>query len=817
MRRAGTMGGWALQAAVAVLCLAVWTAPAVGSCFDLDTSFKLQNIDRWGDGLVVRDIAAGASGDPVWVLFEQGTLVGLAADREAGFRLLAILRVDPGATCVAVDGQAVAVGGPGAQLDVFAWEDPRLPAHAGRLVLPGPIADLDGGYGIVAACGEAGLVRVILAGGVPEVAGSTAEAAPALAVAVVPVTGKVYAGTGGRELVRFRADTAGGFLRDARLSVPGVPRSIAWALKPDAWGSLRTELALPLDDGRLRLLRDLNRSIDDLGFAPVPAACRGAAVLQDAVVALGDDGTLAILSPPLDSTLAMAVMDRLDAEPGRCLAVHDDALLLGTFRRGLLLAVLPEGASSPAPEGSFAAGGNAAAVAGDVLALAGDRLTIVDLAGEVPAIRGTADLPEPSEGIALGDGLACVADYNSGLVVYAVPDAGDPVAVGQLLFGSPAWKVVLVGTTALVGAGTSLEAVDLSDPAAPQLVATRSMAAVAQDMVLVGNTLWVAHFGLERYDVSDPAAPVNLGTTTVGGRPYRLAAGGGVLVAMVNVGLTVIDVANPASPVALSYYRMPTDMYARAVGMSGRAVWAAAGNGSLLHLRLDDGVLHGPVVVTDVGPMILRLVPRADQLLAVRWADTFMLAVDCAALRPPGLPLQLVQTPAAAFLLWPTDAAGGAEVCVFRDGGADPAAETPLACSGAGFYADVTTDLHCYRVAYRDAWGVWSPPSNEVCRKSTPSAVPTEPATGLTAAPNPFNPGTELRFTLSAPGRVTLAVHDLTGRRIAVLVDGRLNEGGHAVAWQGRDTAGRTVASGVYVARLVTAEGTTTRRLTLLR
>ena len=88
---------------------------------------------------------------------------------------------------------------------------------------------------------------------------------------------------------------------------------------------------------------------------------------------------------------------------------------------------------------------------------------------------------------------------------------------------------------------------------------------------------------------------------------------------------------------------------------------------------------------------------------------------------------------------------------------------------------------------------------------------------GFCITPNPFNPRTELRFALAQPGRVVLAVHDLTGRRVAVLADRELAAGPHTFPWQGRDTAGRTVASGVYVARLVTAEGTTTTRLTLLR
>lgn len=815
MRRATTTGCGA-----ALLCLLGIAAPAAAACLDLDYSFALQEIDRWGDGLVVRDVAAGRPGEPVWVLFDQGLLVGLAADEAAGFELLALLRVDPAATCVATDRKAVAVGGPGAQLDVHPWDDPRQPGPAVRLVLPGPIADLAGGFGIVAACGDAGLVRVIVTDGVPAVGAIAAEAAPAVAVALVPDTWVVYAGTADRRLVRLHVDADGGLSRDYGIFLPGEPRRIAWTMRNDIWGHPRTDLAVALADGRLRMLRDELRLIDDLGFAPVPSACRDASQLPDAVVALGEDGSLAVLSPPQENALTMAVMGRLDSEPVRCLATTDGALLAGAAGRGLLLAALPAGAVSPAPEGPFGFGGSAAAAAGDLLALVGDRLTIVDLAGGAPVVRGAADLPEQATGVALGDGVACVSDYNSGLLVFAVPGAGDPVAVGQLLFGSPAWDVAMVGTTALVAAGNRLQAVDVSDPAAPRLMATRNMAAVAQDMVLAGSTLWVAHYGLERYDVSDPTAPVGLGTTDVGGQPYRLAASGGTLIAMAGFGLTVVDVSEPALPVARSYYPMPTEVYARSVGMSGRAVWVATSDGTVRHLRLDDGVLHGPAVtsgVSEVGNRILRLVPHADELLAVRWADTFRLPVDCEALRPAALPLQLIQAPGAAYLIWPVDAADGAQVCVFRDDGADPATGTPVACTGAGFYVDATADLHCYRVAYRDARGTWSLPSDEVCRRPTPSAVPPEPDVALAAAPNPFNPRTVLRFSLPAAGHATLAVHDLAGRRVAVLADGWRDAGENAVAWDGRDTSGRAVASGVYVARLVTAGSTSTARLTLLR
>jgi len=78
----------------------------------------------------------------------------------------------------------------------------------------------------------------------------------------------------------------------------------------------------------------------------------------------------------------------------------------------------------------------------------------------------------------------------------------------------------------------------------------------------------------------------------------------------------------------------------------------------------------------------------------------------------------------------------------------------------------------------------------------------------LTGAPNPFNPSTELRFTLAGPATVTLTIHDLAGRRVATLLDAARPAGTHTATWRGRRDDGRAVASGVYLARL-RAEGQT--------
>ena len=87
----------------------------------------------------------------------------------------------------------------------------------------------------------------------------------------------------------------------------------------------------------------------------------------------------------------------------------------------------------------------------------------------------------------------------------------------------------------------------------------------------------------------------------------------------------------------------------------------------------------------------------------------------------------------------------------------------------------------------------------------------------LPNAPNPFNSQTVLSYFLLEPGPVRLEVFALSGQRIAVLHQGPQQAGYHRLHWDGRDIAGRSVASGTYLYRLVTDETVLTRKLTLLR
>lgn len=71
------------------------------------------------------------------------------------------------------------------------------------------------------------------------------------------------------------------------------------------------------------------------------------------------------------------------------------------------------------------------------------------------------------------------------------------------------------------------------------------------------------------------------------------------------------------------------------------------------------------------------------------------------------------------------------------------------------------------------------------------------------AAPNPFNPQTEINFSLDREAVVHVRLFDVSGRLVRTAFAGSLAAGDHAIAWNGRDDAGRELASGTYMVQVL--------------
>ena len=83
--------------------------------------------------------------------------------------------------------------------------------------------------------------------------------------------------------------------------------------------------------------------------------------------------------------------------------------------------------------------------------------------------------------------------------------------------------------------------------------------------------------------------------------------------------------------------------------------------------------------------------------------------------------------------------------------------------------------------------------------------------------PNPFRGQTDIHFQLPQSERVTLSVHEASGRVVKTLVGGAsLSAGAHVATWDGSTDDGAEAGSGVYFYRLEGESLTATRKLVLL-
>ena len=68
--------------------------------------------------------------------------------------------------------------------------------------------------------------------------------------------------------------------------------------------------------------------------------------------------------------------------------------------------------------------------------------------------------------------------------------------------------------------------------------------------------------------------------------------------------------------------------------------------------------------------------------------------------------------------------------------------------------------------------------------------------------PNPFNPTTTLQVAVPRYSSVTVAIYDITGKRVNTLFSGKLNKGYHTYTWNGKNAQGQVVPSGIYFATM---------------
>ncbi|MDZ4723443.1 MAG: M6 family metalloprotease domain-containing protein [candidate division Zixibacteria bacterium] len=114
--------------------------------------------------------------------------------------------------------------------------------------------------------------------------------------------------------------------------------------------------------------------------------------------------------------------------------------------------------------------------------------------------------------------------------------------------------------------------------------------------------------------------------------------------------------------------------------------------------------------------------------------------------------------------------------------------------------------------------------------KGTATGIDDDQQAGLVPAgfslaqnyPNPFNPSTTIEYTINGSTgsriqRVTLAVYNLLGQNVRTLVDQTQGPGTYTVTWDGSNTEGRAVSTGLYFYRLQREGASETKKMVLLK
>jgi hypothetical protein len=84
-------------------------------------------------------------------------------------------------------------------------------------------------------------------------------------------------------------------------------------------------------------------------------------------------------------------------------------------------------------------------------------------------------------------------------------------------------------------------------------------------------------------------------------------------------------------------------------------------------------------------------------------------------------------------------------------------------------------------------------------------------------SPNPFNPSTAIKFYIPLATDVTIKIYDILGREVRTLVNKQTTAGYHIIYWNGRDSEGETVVSGIYLYRLTAGSFFETKKMSLLK
>jgi hypothetical protein len=234
----------------------------------------------------------------------------------------------------------------------------------------------------------------------------------------------------------------------------------------------------------------------------------------------------------------------------------------------------------------------------------------------------------------------------------------------------------------------------------------------------------------------------------------------------------------------------------------------------------------------DDGHSGMRYASSRAEFETALWA-----AIDAGklALSPPApASLTVTSRPSAVNLTWTLNTTTGSSIAGWRVYRALASMKGDSAFTmihqgapGESYYHDTDVEVGFSYYYYLTTFDSDGNESTMHTRTSDP-AIPTAGTDAINAgtplrfelaqnAPNPFNPNTTIRLSLSKAGDTHLDIYSVNGQLVRSLVSGHMGAGVHEIVWDGTDLSGKPVASGAYIYRLANGNDVQVRRMMLIR
>jgi hypothetical protein len=183
--------------------------------------------------------------------------------------------------------------------------------------------------------------------------------------------------------------------------------------------------------------------------------------------------------------------------------------------------------------------------------------------------------------------------------------------------------------------------------------------------------------------------------------------------------------------------------------------------------------------------------------------------------RTPASPSVVSRNVATNFVVSASDPDGGALTFVWKVNGV---AEKTGDSTFSRTFNDAHGTAKTVIAVFTDVGGLKDSTTwNFTITPVTDVELPTEFTLGQNY-PNPFNPTTTISFSLPKEAPVTFEIYNMLGVRIRTLMAGQTKSAGfYSVAWDGRDDAGVSMSSGVYLYRISAGSFLASKKMTLLK